>query len=135
MKDFFSCSRFDLELDTAETLNNVNLDSTIRNITLGILKKGWGSKYEHLYEEGRFVVQLQDKFSKLNEIGDYLDAKSEMYEPDAFGYSCIVTIDKNTPSWMVDSTINMIKRHRIINKIYKTCIDKKTGGIGLVEIN
>ena len=35
---------------------------------------------------------------------------------------------------MIDSAINMIRKHKIIDKIYKTCIDKQTGAIGLVEL-
>ncbi len=135
VKDFFACSRFDLELDTLETVNGANLDSAIRDITIGKLKKGYRNKHNFLHEKDSFAVQLGDKFSKLNEIDDYFAINSEIYEPDASGFSCILTIDKNTHNWMIDSTINMIRRHKIIDKIYKTCINKETGSIGLVKIN
>ena len=98
--DFFTCSRFELELETHKKTVNINLDSTIRHITIGKLKSGWINRLKKRFMKvmkDSFFVQLNYKFSNLSEINDYVDAFSEMYEPDARGFSLLLTVDKRTP--------------------------------------
>jgi hypothetical protein len=127
---FFSILKLKVQLSEEINTMPINFVSDIcGNMSFGKLRK------QNVSEKDTFYLQINRHLREISDINVYLEAMEEAYEDEDIQRSIMLTIDKNTPKWMIDSTINMIRRHEIIDKIYKTCINKETGSIGLVKIN
>ncbi len=125
-------SKLKLKVKLLELNNSIPFDSVLDingNIVFGHDKSLIEDKKDSI------LIQVNHNLGWFNDINNYLKAMEESYEDENIKKTIILTNDKNTPKWMTDSTINIIQKHQIIDKIYKTCIDKETGSIGLVEIN
>lgn len=138
INDFFLCSRFELQLDTFKNTIDIPPDSIdIRFVTIGKLKTSYlsslNSKFK--YSTDSFYIQLMDKIC-INpiEFKEYLEAKKEsLDEDDLTNKKLLLTLDKKTPTWLIDSVKTIIQNEDFIDKTYKTCVNKNSGKIELVE--